>query len=625
MQTTINVSDTLQEEPHTPAPEDTPTPEATPTQQEEGTPNAATSDMAAALAPVEEEIIDGEVTAILEPERKPAPKQPPYYMIVVGTVLACLLYLAVSLLLPLFTPSATVLIIPTEQHIATTTAIQVHGRILPALTLSQSQTAPATGRRHQSATQAQGEITFYNGLLSSQTIAAGTVLTGSDGTQVATDQAAVIPAGNPPSYGQVTVSAHSVIAGKQGNIQTLAINTACCATSIVAKNTTAFTGGADARDDTIVTRQDINNVVTSLLITLGQVETAAPHVQLHPGEALITTHCTPHVSTNHKAGEEAKHVSVSVSITCSGIAYTAHEVNANDTQMLTTIARQRFGTGYIPLGDTHVTIIRATITNQAQGMVTLTVNIEATLVYHIPPGGEGADEKTHCWKNTQARTSDLITIARHSRSSNHNAWRYCVYRLRHGNPAGQPRKHHHSRCPESITVLYAIDQKTDMPERHFSPERKRGGETPILHLSLAQVLPGGVIFALHRELGFAAIMTCDGQSPQMIAAQFFPPMEMAMLTPLLLSHPHYCPNEYLIASFSGGTTETDIEKARIRLLRAKERGQWDEIMRPMRNSLSRVRQKLITLRIDVRSIFETGYTLISYTESQYRRMRRHEK
>ena len=92
------------------------------------------------------------------------------------------------------------------------------------------------------------------------------------------------------------------------------------------------------------------------------------------------------ISTNHKAGEEAKHVSVSVSITCSGIAYTAHEVDANDTQMLTTIARQRFGTGYIPLGDTHVTIIRATITNQAQGMVTLTVNIEATLVYHIPPG-----------------------------------------------------------------------------------------------------------------------------------------------------------------------------------------------------------------------------------------------
>jgi hypothetical protein len=34
---------------------------------------------------------------------------------------------------------------------------------------------------------------------------------------------------------------------------------------------------------------------------------------------------------------------------------------------------------------------------------------------------------------------------------------------------------------------------------------------------------------VHRELGFAAILTYDGQSPQMRAAQFFPPMEMAML------------------------------------------------------------------------------------------------
>jgi hypothetical protein len=42
----------------------------------------------------------------------------------------------------------------------------------------------------------------------------------------------------------------------------------------------------------------------------------------------------------------------------------------------------------------------------------------------------------------------------------------------------------------------------------------------IMHLSLAQVLPDGVVFALHRTLGFAAILTCDEHSPQMRAAQF---------------------------------------------------------------------------------------------------------
>ena len=143
-----------------------------------------------------------------------------------------------------------------------------------------------------------------------------------------------------------------------------------------------------------------------------------------------------------------------------------------------------------------------------------------------------------------------------------------------------------------------------------------------MHLSLGQVLPEGVVLAVHRELGFAAILTCDGGTANMTAAQLFPPTEMATLLPLLLSHPAYCPSEYLLASFSGGTTETDIERSRNRLLRAKERGEWDMMMRPMRNALSRVRHKLTTLHIDVRSIFETGYLLRPYTEGQFRRLRR---
>jgi len=60
-------------------------------------------------------------------------------------------------------------------------------------------------------------------------------------------------------------------------------------------------------------------------------------------------------------------------------------------------------------------------------------------------------------------------------------------------------------------------------------------------------------------------------------------------------------------------------------LRAKERGEWDTLMRPLRNYLSRVRHKLNTLQIDVRSIFETGYLLRPYSEGQYRRLRRPEK
>src|SRR6266699_3737559 len=204
-----------------------------------------------ALVPTEPEVIEGEFVEI-EPQETTEdhrpPKQKPYWLLIPFTILFCLVFVAASFLFPLLTPTATVTIIPVERNITLTTAIQVHGRELPALTLIQSTTAPATGKQHQDPTRAAGTITFYNGLLSSQTVAAGTIVTGNDGVQIITDQAARIPAGNPPSYGQVTVSAHAVVAGPKGNVPAYDINTACCATSVVSKNTESFTGGAAARE-----------------------------------------------------------------------------------------------------------------------------------------------------------------------------------------------------------------------------------------------------------------------------------------------------------------------------------------------------------------------------------------
>src|SRR6266516_2131646 len=100
------------------------------------------------------------------------PKQKPYWLLIPFTILFCLLFLAASSLFPLLTPSATVTIIPVERNIALTAAIQVQGSELPLLTLMQSTSIPATGKRHQSARHAGGTITFYNGSFSSQTIAA---------------------------------------------------------------------------------------------------------------------------------------------------------------------------------------------------------------------------------------------------------------------------------------------------------------------------------------------------------------------------------------------------------------------------------------------------------------------
>src|SRR5207248_10256245 len=143
-------------------------------------------------------------------------------------------------------PIATVTIIPKSQQVTLNGTLQL-GRVLPPLTISQSQTTATTGKGHQPAERASGYITFYNGQFQSITIAAGTILTGSSGVQVITDQDAIIPAGNPPCYGQVSVSAHVIIPGSKGNISAYDINQACCATSVLAKNINAFYGGQDER------------------------------------------------------------------------------------------------------------------------------------------------------------------------------------------------------------------------------------------------------------------------------------------------------------------------------------------------------------------------------------------
>src|SRR5712691_2800947 len=93
-----------------------------------------------ALVPTEPDVIEGEVIVIAPPEPSEdhrTPKQKPYWLLVPFTILACLAFVAVSSLVPLLTPSATVTIIPVERGLTTKATIQVQGRQLPALTLSQ--------------------------------------------------------------------------------------------------------------------------------------------------------------------------------------------------------------------------------------------------------------------------------------------------------------------------------------------------------------------------------------------------------------------------------------------------------------------------------------------------------
>lgn len=280
-------------------------------------------------------------------------------------ILSCL---AFQLYLVFNPPTVTVTMLAKSQTVSLTGTLQL-GRLLNPITVSQSTMAVTTGKGHQDSRQAAGLITFYNGQFQSVAVPARTIITAADGVQIATDQGALLPAGNPPAYGQTTVSAHAIIPGIKGNIAAYAISVACCAPSVLAKNTQSFTGGQDERDFHTVTQSDIDQAATPLNTTLAQSVQGALHGQVKNSEALQTLPCTPTVQSDHQAGQEAREVKVTVAETCSAVAYNNDALQAQATALLTTRATQQVGAGYTLVGAIHVTLCQATVSHTTPTLV----------------------------------------------------------------------------------------------------------------------------------------------------------------------------------------------------------------------------------------------------------------
>jgi hypothetical protein len=313
-------------------------------------------------------------------------------------------------------PIATVTIIPKSKQVSLSGTVQL-GRLLHQITISQSQTTATTGHGHQPAAQARGYITFYNGQFQSVTIAAGTILTGASGVQVMTDQDAPIPAANPPSFGVTIVSAHAISPGSIGNIAAYDINVACCATSVLAKNTSAFYSGQDARSYATVTQHDIHSVSTMLKTTLIRSVTGALQGLLQPGERLQLLPCSPMVNSNHQAGEEAKTVTVTVSQTCSAVAYNSQQLETKATTFLASQAQYKTGTGYSLLSTADVSVTQASITHASPPLVFLSFSASGTWVYALNTHEQQRIQRLIAGKTTREAAQLLAAVPGIARAS----------------------------------------------------------------------------------------------------------------------------------------------------------------------------------------------------------------
>lgn len=321
----------------------------------------------------------------LETDQRPLPrKAPPYFL---HFVLLLLLFLVLDSadtnLTALFSPTANVTVSPQTQALTTTATFpigagpgEVQGRVLPALTISQSQTVQATGRGHQDARAASGTLIFFNGAFSPQTINAGTVYTGRSGVQVATDQTVTIPAARPPYLGQASVTAHAVNPGSGGNIQTGDIR---ITTATVQVKNSQFQNGQDARDFSFVTASDLRQAINALTSQVQGSELGALSGQLHTGETLTSPQCTSAFTSSHRAGEEAQSVQVTVSVTCKALAY---DLNSLQSAALRFVQGRltKLNSHYQLIGTIQVTLRSTTL---QQGSATVDTAIHGVWVYQL--------------------------------------------------------------------------------------------------------------------------------------------------------------------------------------------------------------------------------------------------
>ena len=121
---------------------------------------------------------------------------------------------------------------------------------------------------------------------------------------------------------------------------------------------------------------------------------------------------------------------------------------------------------------------------------------------------------------------------------------------------------------------------------------------------LSDLLPEGDRIVIDRELHILTqVHTPEGM---IVEQQHLTDNEFYLLLEVFASFPYYCAFENLLSVQTG----RPVDKCNVELIRARAEGEWDFLMRPVRNLLSRSRIKLRSFGLDVRSIMDTGYILM---------------
>jgi hypothetical protein len=261
---------------------------------------------------------------------------------------------------------------------------QLQARRISATIAPQTLTVPATKTVQVPTLQAQGSITFLNIFPQWTYVASQSILMTKSGIRVETLAQAQIPPGTGPTQGRVTVPARAIDAGVGGNIPAYALNsTQCCDNGIingvVALNEQPFTGGQDAASYVVVQQSDITNTSTLLIQQMKSQEQAAIQAQIHPGERLVASSCTPSSSSSVRAETKASQVTVTTTDTCTGEVYSQRDAEYLAQRRFIEEQKPASGTWHID----QIGAIKVSVQQAVQGTLALSIPITATWTAYI--------------------------------------------------------------------------------------------------------------------------------------------------------------------------------------------------------------------------------------------------
>ncbi len=297
---------------------------------------------------------------------------------------------SITRVIPGVSATATVTITPKSQTVSNTFAIvavtsapdpnkrEVAARILTATSPAQSKTVTSTGSIPGA--RATGALTFLNSTGSDKSFGSVT-LRGASGVPV-TFNGPITVFANP---GFRTITGFAVNIGSAGNIRALDIVGSCCAAGITVKNTGAFTGGQNPQPNSIVQQSDINGAADALATSLTPGTQSDLQKQVKPNEQVVpgTFKCNKSTfNANHKAGDRAPNVTVTVAVTCTEEVYDQQAALTMAANLLKAQASKDPGSAYALTGNVVTEVTKATVLD-AKGTVSLLVSAQGVWVYQF--------------------------------------------------------------------------------------------------------------------------------------------------------------------------------------------------------------------------------------------------